>query len=378
MGSCRLIASAAASDVGSTEPPPSLEAVLQAELEYEKDDFQVDEEMEKGPEGWTMQMEENNTTVLLSKTFGTEKVVIEMYAEDDDEDDDDDFDFDEFDGEEEGTESEASSADGVAKDGDDLDDELFDDDDIDKMEFFVTVSKTTEADDDESKRLLQFTCIAESGGYFIKKVRPHYQFPGRARARSRSPVNPSTLAPRPPSIMLLLLSSMPPFDDFLCTCTTTCRSRTSRDSRSHRTSAHRSPRLIPRSRTRSRRTSRTSSAWTTTLSTISSVRLLSNDVECHLFATAPHAHRTRTCVAVWRPVDVAAENLCNVVLPQPPVESVTLTTDLKDYKENKEYIGTYNALSLKIGGHLPVVTRCRSRQLTRESFARMWRSKQKF
>ena len=186
MGTCRLIASAAASDVGSTEPPPSLEAVLQAELEYEKDDFQVDEEMEKGPEGWTMQMEENNTTVLLSKTFGTEKVVIEMYAEDDDEDDDDDFDFDEFDGEEEGTESEASSADGVAKDGDDLDDELFDDDDIDKMEFFVTVSKTTEADDDESKRLLQFTCIAESGGYFIKKVRPHYQFPGGARARARS------------------------------------------------------------------------------------------------------------------------------------------------------------------------------------------------
>ena len=38
------------------------------------------------------------------------------------------------------------------------------------MEFFVTVSKTTEAEDDDSKRLLQFTCIAEAGEYRIKKV----------------------------------------------------------------------------------------------------------------------------------------------------------------------------------------------------------------
>merc|ERR1712146_799499 len=41
---------------------------------------------------------------------------------------------------------------------------------MDKMEFFVTVSKTTEAEDDDSKRLLQFTCIAEAGEYRIKKV----------------------------------------------------------------------------------------------------------------------------------------------------------------------------------------------------------------
>lgn len=164
----------------ASEEYPALSDVLSSEIAFEKEEFEDDEELEKGPPSpWSLEMEDDSTLLLLTRTYGDEKVTIEFYAIDDDEDDDDDDleDYDDLEEDEDADEqmsengknvSETKAVDG--EDGED-DEDIFDDDVVDTMEFYVTISKTDEADDDESKRLLQFSCKCDGAGSFdIKKV----------------------------------------------------------------------------------------------------------------------------------------------------------------------------------------------------------------
>merc|ERR1712176_846845 len=158
----------AADDVASSSslPPieyPELADVLKNEIKFEKKDFQVDEDLDKGPPGdWALQTEDGSITVTLMRKFKNETITVEFFAvdeEDEDAEEDDEFldeDEEDFDADEVVEAKQDSGVDADAEDDMD-DDELFDADEIDTMEFVITITKDSD-DDSEMQQLLQFGC----------------------------------------------------------------------------------------------------------------------------------------------------------------------------------------------------------------------------
>lgn len=83
----------AADDVASSSslPPieyPELADVLKNEIKFEKKDFQVDEDLDKGPPGdWALQTEDGSITVTLMRKFKNETITVEFFAVDEEDED---------------------------------------------------------------------------------------------------------------------------------------------------------------------------------------------------------------------------------------------------------------------------------------------------